>query len=552
MNITHTPLSLITSLISSAALCCGILTAAPAEAATLSKSQCIVSATPAEGNINLAIYSGGPSYIQLVMSSVPTINRSIDSSIELLYETDSKPVATIDPADSKMLFVQTQGIANEYENLVHIYFTDGIDIDTPGKYSVVIPEGLFSFENGDINAEIKLNYTVPTLLSYTIWPRPDLSLTSLERFTLIFDEAEKVVASGSATPALVRTYPARTLGGTVEAGSNIATISFDRMKQSGDYTLRIPAGTLTVTVDGKDYPNQLLEFFYQTNEYEQPAIVPAQGALKSNTIDKITLVLDEEDEITYILPGNSFNRLMRADDKGNIDYSHTIEWFDAAEPINEQGGNFVTLKPRSGNPVSLSPGNYAFISARYLYTVKGGNTANEYKYFWTVLPGSPSLQAPSLIAPEAGYYDAPSIMTLSLAGNEELKSVSFYSCNVCVVEPQGTYGPYAFSMIATAGEESGQLRLIPVGDISSVAPGNYMVRLPEGLYTTPSGISAEYDIRFSIGAPQSGISNPMQNPAEEDAVYNMWGVKMADTFSHEILNSLPKGIYISGGRKIVK
>lgn len=552
MNIRHTSLSILTTAMSVAAAFALPLLPAEAQGATLSKSQCLVSATPSEGSINLAIYSGGPSYIQLVMSSVPTIDRSLESKIELLYEADSTPVATIDPSDSKMLFVQTQGIANEYENLVHLYFTDGIDIVTPGKYTVVIPQGLFSFENGDINAEIKLNYTVPTLLSYTIWPRQDLSLTSLERFTLIFDEAEKVAVSGAATPTLVRTYPPRTLSGASEASSNIATITFDRMKQSGDYTLRIPAGTFTVTVDGKEYPNQLLEFFYQTNDYEEPMIVPARGALKSNVIDKITLVLDDDDEITYILPGNSFNRLMRSDDKGNIDYSHTIEWFDAADPINEQGGNTVTLRPRSGNPVTLTPGNYAFISARYLYTIKGGYTANEYKYFWTLLPASPSLPAPTLITPEAGYYNAPSIITLSLPGNEEISSVSFYSCNVCEVEPQGSYGPYAFSMIATPGEKSGQLRLIPVGDISNIASGNYMVRLPEGLYTTPSGISAEYDIRFSIGAPQSGISTAKENPTSNSAIYNMWGVKVADNSTPEIINSLPQGIYITAGRKIAK
>ena len=84
--------------------------------------------------------------------------------------------------------------------------------------------------------------------------------------------------------------------------------------------------------------------------------------------------------------------------------------------------------------------------------------------------------------------------------------------------------------------------------------GTYFLEIPTGYFIDRNGNSIEgITLKYTV-KNDSGLGADIEDIIEENnqwIVYNMTGIKVLDTDNAEILNTLPKGIYIINGKKII-
>lgn len=512
------------------------------------KSVFFDSCIPAEGNINLINYPSGVEYIRMVFKEVPEINRNITEPIELYIDGNDKPLYTIQPSDERVFFVRTQGIQNAYGHEIMFYFTGGEqNIADRGDYTVKFPAQLFTLpSSGEATDAFELKYHIDATLSYRMYPEQEAKLNELDKITLTFTNAEKVELNPECKEQfrLIRDLSANVKSQTSIDGK-VVTFSFDKLTAPGYYEVKIPGGLFNVTIGDEVLTSQVIEKVFYINESVIPAITPAEGTLSSNKIDKVTLTLPEEEEIIYILPNSSYNRLYPIGEDGEPDYDpNKRTYFSVQNPEESLYGNVLTLVPTNGRAVELKPGNYIFITAQYLYTLYGGAQPGEAKYYWTALGDTP-LAAKPTINPAEGSISNLGFFTLTLADGE-VKDVNNVFSYIYPVNKDNSYGPAVATLMPTPGTAKNEVDLTAINNISAPT-GEYALVTPKGLFTTADKQADSYTFKFTL------TNGSVEGIAADNGLYNVYtieGVKVISNGTADDVNNLSNGFYIINGKKV--
>ncbi|MCM1152157.1 MAG: hypothetical protein NC328_00675 [Muribaculum sp.] len=519
----------------------------------LRKDAILASVTPAEGNVNLEQIPSGVEYLQLVFTSVPKIDRSVTENIKLFYNGGTTPFKQISPSNQTFLRLQTQGIANDYENMLHVYLDGGESyINMPGDYTVVFPEGLFLFgESDEPSARLTLNYHIDKQLSFTTIPHDQISLNNFDMVSIVFTNAQKVELNPNATKNItVETLSGTLFGNITEViiENKIARIMMpENYTDRGVYKVTIPENYFNVTIDDEVIPNQPVERQWYIKELPLPAIEPAEGILPSNQIFEVTLDVGEDKEITSS-SDNAYTRLLRVDDNGDFVYKPEVSYFKVDMPENSIGSSFLTLIPKSERALTLSPGNYVFIPAAYIYTLSGGATNGEYFYFWTVLPDLPDLAQPTVTPNE--HVDSSAMFTLTFGADDVIRTISKGLSYLYPLNDNGTVGEYVASFDAVKGAASNEVDLINTRKDVQLEAGIYSLQTPKGVCWTSDAMAPAYNFTIYYGM-ESGVMQVLGTDSDLYDAYTISGVKVLDKAPASALGGLSSGIYIVNGKKIV-
>lgn len=514
----------------------------------VSKAMVFVSSNPPEGAVNLTTMPSGVEYLQYVFNPAPEIDRSLDASI-ILYHGDEQ-IESVAASNTERLFVQTQGVQNEYSNILHVYFRgDASDIDMPGDYTVVIPAGLLTF-NGEPCKEMKFNYHIDKTLSFQLFPFNGVTANTLEDIILDFNQASEVRVNPDCSEPLAMGTKSLDFEPQVKIDGKIVRIHTEGADKYGHYMLRIPNGFFKAVVDGEELDNQLLEFEYNIAELAAPACEPAQGVLSGDSFFRVTLDLGEDAEITATNQ-SPLNRLLQVNDNGEIVYVPVVSNYVLEDPSIAVGDYMVSLIPQGQSKLTLPAGNYVLITTRYIYTVTGGYMAGEYFYYWTVLPkDAETLEAK--LTPNDNVQDS-NIFTIDFADDVRVKRVANRQPSwLCKVNEDGSEGDVVATFTAAKGARPNQVDLInDDSELKAIPAGVYRMKTVKGLVTDEADrVSDAYGFMVYYG--MSGISAIDADAAADAAVYSIDGLRIADSATPAVIESLPRGLYIINGKKIVK
>lgn len=517
----------------------------------LPKSVILARCQPAEGNINLEQIPSGVEYLQLTFTSIPTIDRSITETVKLYYNDGVKPIKEISPRNETFLRLQTQGLSDS-DNLLHVYFDGGqSNLDMPGEYTAVFPAGLFLFgEEKEPSGELTLNFHIDRSLATSFYPVPQTTVNEIEGFTVSFRNCDSVRVNEENTEPIVlatRSESMRVSHSEVSIEGKVARVKFPKQTESGYYFVTIPAGFFIADLDNEQYPNQVIEREWMIKTLPAPSIEPAPGVLKSNEIYEINFDLGEDAEIVDVLRNpETFTRLLRVSDDGEIIYKPELSFFKIDLPENCIGSNFLTMVPRDNKPRTLEPGNYVFIPCQYLYTLKGGLQSGEYFYFWTVLPDLPEFAKPTLTPKE--FVKNDNLFTISFAEDVMIKSRSQEYSYLYPLNEDGTVGEAVASYKAMPGAKLNEIDLVNVGDVKHLEGTVYSLQTPRGLCWDANNVAGAYN--FDIWVGKTGVTVIGEHGQSYD-VYTLDGVRVMKDAKAADLKGLQKGIYIVGGKKIV-
>ncbi|MCM1378294.1 MAG: hypothetical protein NC097_07525 [Clostridium sp.] len=516
----------------------------------LAKETIISQCMPAEGSVNLEQFSAGMAYIQVVFNQIPTLDRTVNGNVQLFYNGGTTPLREVSVRNETLLRLQTQGISG-YDNLLHVYFdANAGDIIEPGDYTVVFPAGLFLFgENQEPNSKFSLNYHIDKMIAYQVLPQADITVEALEEITILFNNCDKVEINENCDKKIIMA----TRNGAIEDAAKDVTINgkvvrikFNKYTDSGYYFITIPDNYFNVTVDNEVIPNQVIERQWMIKALGAPQIEPAPGVLSGKSIYEVTLLLDDDQEITSVNDKFAYTRLLKVADNGEILFKPVISYFKPDLPENSIGSNYLTLIPSGEQPIGLTPGNYVFIPAATLYTITGGISSYEYFYFWTVLPDLPEFEKPVLTPNE--FVTDTNLFTLTFGENVILKSKSNELSYLYPLNEDGTVGEYVATFRAMNGAKGNELDLVNTNGVTTLEPGVYSLQTPKGICWDNDNVAGAYNFNVYFG--MSGVQI-LGRQGDLYDVYTIDGVKVLNKVEAGALNGLTPGLYIINGKKIM-
>lgn len=192
------------------------------------------------------------------------------------------------------------------------------------------------------------------------------------------------------------------------------------------------------------------------------------------------------------------------------------------------------------------------------------------EYSFTLEDGqNEPVYTPPVVTPEPGEVKELSsielywICVIPEYGNDLLNEVNYVdpeanipsitaTCNGEPIEDPTTDFRWTSKDAVTPGS-AGDIFIINLSkDGESVADGNYVITIPEG-YLQISDIeqgtvySEKIVLEYKVNNGSTSV-NVIGSQDSNNEVYNLNGVKVSDNG----LNNLPKGVYISNGKKVVK
>ena len=271
------------------------------------------SVVPANGS--KVIQDSGLTNVTISFSKAVTIDRYVssggDDSKNTIFVMQGDEILQRIPLSSTSGFGYADGAA---DNVVKITFPEALT--TPGEYDIVVPRGAVYVANitdtgtsaGQVNAQIKLHYTIEKPFHYSVFPAQGSQLTELKDFQVVFSDATAIKLTSDydlQDQAVLQYYAA----GVVKDVSlfNLSTTGANTLKLEAidPYNtpitavatqwnqIYLPAGLLTLTIDGVEQPSpemtlskyQVLAF--PASDFSSPVIgvtagVPAEDFKEFN------------------------------------------------------------------------------------------------------------------------------------------------------------------------------------------------------------------------------------------------------------------------------
>lgn len=518
----------------------------------LPKSTILGQCVPNEGSVNLEQVPSGVEYLQISFKSMPTLDRSVTEPLQLFYNDGETPIKELSPRNETFIRLQTQGVSNGYDHVLNIFFDGGeSNIVMPGKYKAVIPAGFLRFgEDQEPNARMELHFQINKVLNFEVYPTPQITMESLEELTMIFPNCNSVrVNEENTTPIHIVTRNGAIAFDVTDVTTEgkVVRMKFAPQTTNGTYIMTIPDNYFRVDLDGEILPNQVIEREWTVRSLAYPTIEPAPGVLSSNVIKEVNFDLGEDAEITDIFRGDSFTRLLRVDDNGEILYKPILAYFKIDLPDNSIGNSYFTMVPTDNKAHTLEPGNYVFLPCRYLYTLKGGDQNGELFYFWTVLPSVPEFAKPE-VTPNENVLSS-NLFTMKFPENTVISSRSYEFSYLYPLNEDGTTGESVAKFKAMAGGKPNEVELVNISGVAPLEKGVYSLRTPKGICWNSENVAGAYNFDIYVG--MSGVHVLGEHGSSYD-VFTLDGICVLKAATPEQINALAPGIYVVGGKKIRK
>ena len=282
--------------------------------------------------------------------------------------------------------------------------------------------------------------------------------------------------------------------------------------------------------------NMILPKLYLQREYPETTVVPADNSVlaKFQTITiSCPLGIKAADDLKVEVLGIEKNNIMKC---RQVD-ANTIEFSLDAPVVTD---NNITLMVYFTGDILLEPDGMAvpmvFKNRRLMYIVEGNAPAATIK---EVNPADgATVEKLSYILFTFSYYvgateDTSIFPKLYREGSDELIPIEF------TLDTEDGTGKVAHMDAA--------LRVVePV-----TANGNYILEVPTGYFVDGNGRSLNgITLKYTVKNDGTGIAD-VEAEANGYTVYNLQGVKVLETTDASRLNTLPAGVYIVNGTKVL-
>ncbi|MDE6811820.1 MAG: hypothetical protein K2J15_05655 [Muribaculaceae bacterium] len=538
--------------------------------------------SPAPGKFSLESHEMGFASIIINFASdldgikgkAAEVNRDADLCVTL--KRNGEVIANV-PASNT---VQIKYDSYMYNNwCISFFATPGYENFAGGHYQVIIPAGLFLIgSSATPNTEIVLNYYME-LPNYSIYPAEAGNHPELQDFVLTFGKAVTVehnpevttvfnmfdlfagdveVGEGEEAPIDPETIPELSYD-----GNNVYLHLIKPITSPGLWMFNIPDKYFILTdSEGTRTYSSELSFQYRipsvTVENQPVANPPSGDVIYFPGYIELTL----KEGQTLKLPNNmGQNSLYQVNEDGSLgdaiaDYraaSKLSSFYyeldkdgkpDKSKPIADNA-NKIFLVNLQGEDVYIypSPGKYRLVTTKALYTFNQNGkdyTSPAFTYDYTVV--------------ESDYFNMEFTPDKNLPV-KELKEISvrFPDADEIVVHPnvawfRSSTTNYQFYPRLSSEDPQTVIFSTPV---AVTVPGVYRLTSDtksieiDGEYV---GVVVEYTVSENSGI--ECIDSVKVLPAVFD-IYNAQGMLISKNATVDVLNSLPAGIYIAGGQKII-
>lgn len=534
------------------------------------------SLNPAAGAVSLDIHESGLlSFNFAFKDGVGDVAR--DKDLFITCKRNGNVISNV-PASNTALIKYDNIYASVWT--VSFFSSPNFECTAGGDYEVTIPEGFFLLGDSKTpNAEIIINYTID-VPAVEVFPKPGRDFAMLQDFTFTFGDAKTVEANPDAEHSVEvfdlfggepdepgtgdddddETVDPGTFEGLpyelIFDGNSMTIHLLEAVTKGSTYNVSVPAGALNLIDEDGNITNNG-ELFYQ---YAIPKV--GKGRPELTNVSSIALdfpgVIEmqlPEGESVFLINQMGANYLYPINEDGTR--GEKIAAYRAASKASSyykddkgniiaENANKVFLINELGNDVHIAPapGLYALVTSDALYTVKnseGGYTSvSSFSYTVEIVDGD-LYGAEFTPANGSTVYNLDEIkVTFPYA--EEVKvewGTSWLRSATTSYQffPQGTVDNCNTVVFKTS------VPVTMVGDYRFTSNlGSIQV---DGDFV---GVVADYTVNEFSGVKE--VANVTVLPEKFD-IFNAQGIVIMRNANVNDLNSLPAGIYIAGGKKIV-
>ncbi|MDE5774055.1 MAG: hypothetical protein K2H86_06330 [Muribaculaceae bacterium] len=444
---------------------------------------------------------------------------------------------------------------NDDPNLVCYTFGGSVSdfLRAPGVYRIEVPEGFMKFGEGDYvsySDALSLQYIIQDIPVYTINPAPG-NVDSLSEVTITFDNVTEIInneltpdENGDGAISLMSNsiepdFP------TVSIDGNKITFTFAQTYSYREtYLFEIPFGALTLkTAKGNEVTFTGLLVSYTINRFPAPVATPAPGEYE--TLGEVTLTLTE---------GMTYSAFYLQPELRNVTANGEVgaiinRWSrDLTTPVKDAEA-ITFYAPEGYEP---TPGNYALTVHKGAFMVnvpeglpyESGFNSSELYYRYTIVPSRATEMTPEY---EEGHEFIGQISTFDIYF-EHAQTVELTEDAVrpMVVDSEGTALATEVTLSYIEDRAGLTVNFNPAIDVD----GEYMVTIPAGSILLDSKPNPEYQLSYKLINGQSGVE--AVEALTTVTVYAIDGTVVMRNADAAAVASLPRGLYIINGKKILK
>lgn len=301
--------------------------------------------------------------------------------------------------------------------------------------------------------------------------------------------------------------------------------------------------------------NMELPSVYMLREYPQATIDPENGS-QVEGLKEFTIYCEQgiavSDDFELRVQGN-LERV--TDDTGSTYYRYKIDQIYNYERIDDNTLKFTTdTELRSENNTQID-----------LFITKGKIYLNPKEMMYELIPPKKDWGIYSYT--NIGYTPVATIDEISPASEEKVETLSYIlftfsniATNINEAKKITVYREETKDTISTSFtfinlNENGQLLKQNQGALTIGTPitknGTYIIEIPDGYFVDRNSKEIEGVTLKYIVENATDIENIVVEGNTDCAVYNLTGIKVLDADNTDKLNTLPKGIYIINGKKVL-
>lgn len=322
------------------------------------------------------------------------------------------------------------------------------------------------------------------------------------------------------------------------------TANSDLVIPSGIYTLSIPAGAFTLTADdGSTTTSPELKFTYDLHSYEVSKSVMTVSAPKGEVseVSEITISFNPvpgeisinsavKDKIAVIdLGGLPIARANFSD----IQINEGVVTAKISKPFNTPGVYYI----------EVPEGFFLLDGATSPYYASGRFTIKQQQSDEKTFSADPA------IGSTVKYIFEISLLFNGYSSLEYANEYADYDTSKAYFLKDGA--PESDKIVASLGYNFNQScwALLVTPELMPEEDGVYRLFIPEDAVKADGQPFVFPDMYWTVGNP-SGVESAGMEDARFD-IYNLTGTRIAVDADNTVLNALPAGIYIAGGRKVL-
>lgn len=460
-------------------------------------------------------------------------------------------------------------------------------ISSPGEYTMVIPEGFFTFPDGDVNAEISIKYSIAKPVSWSVSPIPGVRTSVPRTICLTFDGVTEIVdnnttADGYGLGAIRFDTPdganrptttcvgnkiyfsiGEMISGDEEGDTNPDPAEGNEGNNSdftapGEYQLWLSYGNLTLTLEnGKQVKNDEIQIKWFIADADMPEVTPAPG--KVYELSQIVLHAPEGKQFGFVQIRPS---VFPVEENGVVNTNKEARIVAFNNPLEYPTRYNTELTYQLPAPIT-TPGKYAVVFNQGSVVYDGEShsiyddklSTVDYFYIYEVVP-TPNTPATTLTETETTnvisnfsiFFDATNVEINPDADAAQVIDTKWddvfdeYKVSYNVVTPEAT----GYGLRAPAVKTEVVVSVRP----AITKKGNYSVKIPESAFICDGIASKAFAQKFKVDGTLTAVDEVISTEALD--VYGIDGTVVAKGIDEASFNALPKGLYIVNGKKVIK